>query len=663
MAGVAVSVLMLSVVVPLTPAQPVAAFCEDRNDGSTCHTHMVESSLGFLRDGLLDRLSDAVLFPDDNGFLGLGYSSAEHFDSCNFKGGTKNINQRLAAALGGPLGSGAGFAPNTDPADPFAGITDWAAALHGAQDFYAHSNWIEMALEGIVPKVGLGGTELIDSGLGFWTEIDGSAFLVRPGIYHFNGDVPTGWTTSGGGTPLPTVTSVTGNSFSVLISGEVLDPTQDCPSDLDMDHDDLNKDNINRINHLEAQLVSVRQTSHEWCRLLNLASDELDHRTAAVLMGLMVEPGSSPHPPGTACESAAPGNVEVTVSIDAIRVLDDNNINGAGDLNFAFSLFTSDFRQSALVQTPTIAVNSGEEVPVGLLPPALTLSVDPNDGVVATIQGWEDDGASGELSSDDDVLAGVSRLIGSGADVANGAPLTLGSYTLTSDSSSTQDIEVDITITTPVADTDGDGVDDADDDFPSDPNRAVSCEPGFFGAFECIPAPAGTFVPTSGALAPTDCPIGFFSGVEAATQCTAAPIGSYVDSSGAVEATACPSGTSTETIASTSVSDCLPDFDGDGLPDTIDPDDDDDGVDDVDDLCPATELGDADRPEALKKNRFHANARGHFVGASGRDSGHDILDTGGCSARQIIDGAGLGVGHRRFGITAGAIDDWIASIA
>ena len=72
-----------------------SAFCEDRNDGSTCHTHMVDQPLSFLRDELHDYLIDAVLFPDDSGFLGTDYSSADHFDSCNFAGGTEQINGRL----------------------------------------------------------------------------------------------------------------------------------------------------------------------------------------------------------------------------------------------------------------------------------------------------------------------------------------------------------------------------------------------------------------------------------------------------------------------------------------------------------------------------------------------------------------------------------------
>jgi len=48
-------------------------------------------------------------------------------------------------------------------------------------------------------------------------------------------------------------------------------------------------------------------------------------------------------------------------------------------------------------------------------------------------------------------------------------------------------------------------------------------------------------------------------------------------------------------------------------------------------------------------------------GIGDADSGYRTADTGGCSAAQIIDAAGLGTGHQRFGIMQSALIDWIAS--
>jgi len=69
-----------------------------------------------------------------------------------------------------------------------------------------------------------------------------------------------------------------------------------------------------------------------------------------------------------------------------------------------------------------------------------------------------------------------------------------------------------------VCDTDNDGVSDVDDAFPFDPNRAVNCSPGYYGAFTCVPAEPGYFVDTNGATAQTMCAVGYTSEA-GATEC------------------------------------------------------------------------------------------------------------------------------------------------
>ncbi|MCB0017103.1 MAG: hypothetical protein KDE09_04885 [Anaerolineales bacterium] len=101
---------------------------------------------------------------------------------------------------------------------------------------------------------------------------------------------------------------------------------------------------------------------------------------------------------------------------------------------------------------------------------------------------------------------------------------------------------VQIVIEVPI-DSDGDGVNDYEDAFPNDPTRAVSCEPGFYGAFTCQPAPVGTYVPTAGALVATPCPVGRFSDVEGAVACQPAQPGYFVDFVGAAAPIACSPGT------------------------------------------------------------------------------------------------------------------------
>ncbi len=145
-------------------------------------------------------------------------------------------------------------------------------------------------------------------------------------------------------------------------------------------------------------------------------------------------------------------------------------------------------------------------------------------------------------------------------------------------------------IETSVIDSDGDGVPDDEDAFPNDPDRTVSCLPGYYGATSCTPAPVGRYVAAAGALTAVLCPVGTFSDqlastactpapagsfvdyegaaaaaecapgyyqdLEGQTSCVAAPIGSYVPESGSAAATTCPAGSTTVSAASTSLADC-----------------------------------------------------------------------------------------------------------
>lgn len=92
------------------------------------------------------------------------------------------------------------------------------------------------------------------------------------------------------------------------------------------------------------------------------------------------------------------------------------------------------------------------------------------------------------------------------------------------------------------SDWDGDNVDNEDDIFPLDGSRAVSCDPGYYGAFECTAAAAGTFVATSAALQATDCAVGTYSETVASTVCLIASVGHYVGSTGQSMQTACEAG-------------------------------------------------------------------------------------------------------------------------
>lgn len=91
---------------------------------------------------------------------------------------------------------------------------------------------------------------------------------------------------------------------------------------------------------------------------------------------------------------------------------------------------------------------------------------------------------------------------------------------------------------------------------------------------------------------------------------------------------------------------------------TEDPDEDLDGVPDPDDLCPGTVT---DSFPQLSEKRYSYDGTGLVSGLAGNPQ-YTIQQTGGCSAMQIIAAMGLGAGHEKFGLTRGALEEWIAAL-
>ena len=77
------------------------------------------------------------------------------------------------------------------------------------------------------------------------------------------------------------------------------------------------------------------------------------------------------------------------------------------------------------------------------------------------------------------------------------------------------------------------------------------------GSAPCTPAPAGTYVDSTGATSATNCPLGSFNPTPGATGCTTAPVGTYVASTGATAPTSCPAGTTTIGLGATSAAQCV----------------------------------------------------------------------------------------------------------
>jgi hypothetical protein len=90
---------------------------------------------------------------------------------------------------------------------------------------------------------------------------------------------------------------------------------------------------------------------------------------------------------------------------------------------------------------------------------------------------------------------------------------------------------------------------------------------------------------------------------------------------------------------------------------TIETDADGDGVEAAEDACPGTTDDSALAPKRLNPNHYWSTPDG-FVDPDG-DVAYSLADTGGCSASQILDAAGLRTGHSKHGIPGGALRAWV----
>lgn len=274
---------------------------ELRHPENAVHDRITEEGLSFLQPNVVSQIigggfggtgnysgnlgvDTTFLFNDHIGrYLPVPIRPREeqHFDDCLFAEGAANINSLYEDALS-----------YADPvkfqseklADVFGQI------LHPAQDFYAHSNWVN-----------LGKTTLIDDGLNLWDAF--TPYSIREGVVLVEGDLPSG-----------VVLGVNRETFAVTVhrSGEPLRPGlisgvyDEVQSRFPQNglafvpHDDegvgkdinanyianeagLNKDSSDRPLFLEARTLAVAQTAHEFDRLFHLVQTKYGEAGAAKL--------------------------------------------------------------------------------------------------------------------------------------------------------------------------------------------------------------------------------------------------------------------------------------------------------------------------------------------------------------------------------------------
>lgn len=236
--------------------------------GDPVHQDITSQGLDFLKPNILK------ILVDEHVKIEADQSSPNHFDNCQFTESTQRINTRYAVAV-------SFLDPNKS--DHALAAKYFSEILHASQDFYAHSNWVEMRR-----------TDLIDSTLGQWQVLNGYS--------ESNNDSSIFVLEEDGKTHQGINIRMTGKSVSVshkdwdarkpaLISGTFDAGTNKCPAKASIPHgakvvflrysdveslsedDELNKDNPIHKGHAKARELATDQTTHEFCRLVNLVEN------------------------------------------------------------------------------------------------------------------------------------------------------------------------------------------------------------------------------------------------------------------------------------------------------------------------------------------------------------------------------------------------------
>jgi hypothetical protein len=383
------------VVVVLLLLIPATSFSVDGR--RNVHRKITDAALDFLRSEIVEVIDDANRGEDH----GDSFDFPErHFNNCLNRETVGYINHRYRWTVASLAQRRARVA-----------ATQLGMALHSAQDFYAHSAWVDPAPIGL--GFGRPDSPLIESGVERWS-LPGAYERLRDDVVMIQGDPPPGVTIDlprdGAGRPISAVPIVTmaGGTYRGLMTGTagpISFATQQCPpvgSDCwsiesvcirhaeprnepdgkeemrrcikNTDNPEIyencfHHDDPRRPRHDAAVAAAVRQTAHEWCRLLHLARADTSGRAVAMLLGLWVEPDSSPHPVGTPCAPRERGSVEVALTTPFTS-------HDASDHNVAV-LYTTDLTRSTRVQ-----YERGKAQWV-------RLCVAPGDTVLLALWGWK----------------------------------------------------------------------------------------------------------------------------------------------------------------------------------------------------------------------------------------------------------------------------------
>jgi hypothetical protein len=237
--------------------------------GLPIHQEITKEGLSFLNDPTKTLLADQHIYMEGD------QSSANHFDNCAFSESIAKINYKYRIAVG---------YLNPKFPQPDKSAEEFGRLLHTVQDFYAHTNWVEMKR-----------TTLVDQGYSYWTDIP--SFSLNTGdnqVFSFEVQKNTKTNELVYSKYVNKVIRVKlgDNNYKDigLISGTYGEPGENkCLPGASVPHgssvgpyfsfadneklnkpDVLNKDHPKQKGHAAARDLAVKQTEHEFCRLVEL---------------------------------------------------------------------------------------------------------------------------------------------------------------------------------------------------------------------------------------------------------------------------------------------------------------------------------------------------------------------------------------------------------
>ena len=495
--------LGLLVVLAALPEKESGAFQSyDINSvSSPIHRWITEEALPFLYSDVHDTINDGQKeqdWPEEAWVIPLGGSPERkiHFSGCTFSTSGQYINWEY-----GEVDPGA--------APGYLDAFDFGQLLHTAQDFYAHSNWVEIWRDVLGPPVGdlLPDREILyDAGTGYWPEPeDWTVWQDSEPLNPARANIILAQTASDSlpdhnwsAAPdvpghLPKVTREnadgTEDVFYAVVTGSRM---QDyCYSPIQIGHDSglLNKDDGSRceeadcgtflglpiacgcpweIYYPDAYALAVRQTRHEWCRLLNLLEDRYGYAGSSNALQ-WVDPGRSSDLLDCSAGPSPREPIEVTVSVEKVVPWEDGKYD-----HLSFAAYTGDLRRWAMVAADPFSVPVQHPYED---PSALSLCLAPSDTLVMTVQG-ERHGSS-MISREGVTLSKGGPSFGAGGvqmahspDLSVGFKVTVGGADTDQDGLTDKCGEPAYRTFPDVWDSDGDTLGDGDEvnKYGSDPN-------------------------------------------------------------------------------------------------------------------------------------------------------------------------------------------------